>query len=349
MRKLTFDLVCSRFDLIRISFPRNNHRIILWRDHFLSLTEHINSSIFKLDSKFFCNQSCSSYHSNISKHFLLPIPKPWSFNSKDIEHTSNFIQHKRCQSFSIYIFSNDYKIFFSCSSYRFKHSQNLFDRTNLLISNKNIWLFYYCLHSLSISYQIRTRISLIKLHSRFDLLGKPNRFSFFYSNSSILPNLFKYLRNQISNFFILCRNSSYLSDLFWAINRLCFLMNFMSKDFNCLVKPLSKRKRIHTRSYISKTLFCHSMSQYYSRCCSISSFFIGLFCGLLDHICSNILWFIFKFDLLCHSYSIISHNRSSKASFKDYISPLRSHSYFNSICHGLNPWENTFSSIIAKM
>ena len=190
---------------------------------------------------------------------------------------------------------------------------------------------------------------MIKLHSRFDLLSKSNRFPLFYSNSSILSNLFKYLRNQISYFFILCRNSRYLSNLFWAINRLCFLMNFMSKDFNCLVKPLSKRKRIHTRSYISKPLFCHSMCQYYSWGCSISSFFIGLFCCLLDHICSDILWFIFKFDLLCHSYSIISHNRSSKASFKDYISSLWTHRYFNSICHSLNPWENTFSSIIAKM
>ena len=349
MRKLTFDLVCSCFNLIRISFSRNNHRIILWRDNFLCLTEHINSSIFKLDSKFFCNQSCSSYHSNISEHFLLPISKSWSFNSKNIEHTSNFIENQRCQSFSIYIFSNDYKIFFPCSSYRFQHSQNFFDRANFLVSNKNIWLFYYCLHSLSISYQIRTRISLIKLHSRFDFLGKSNWFSFFYSNSSILPNLFEHLRNQISNFFILCRNSSYLSDLFWAINRLCFLMNFMSKDFNCLVKPLSKRKRIHTRSYISKSLFCHSMSQYHSWGCSISSFFISLFCCLLDHICSDILWLIFKFNLLCNSYPIISHNRTTITSLENNISSLWTHRYFNSICHSFNSWKNTFSSIIAKM
>ena len=37
---------------------------------------------FDNNLSFHGNQSCSSYHSNISEHFLLPISTSWSFNSK---------------------------------------------------------------------------------------------------------------------------------------------------------------------------------------------------------------------------------------------------------------------------
>ena len=157
-------------------------------------------------------------------------------------------------------------------------------------------------------------------------------FGFFYCDNTIIGNFFHCISNQLTYFFITCRNRCNICDMCFATD---FLAHFFDSLYSCICSfshTFSQDDRVCTCCQVFHSFMNHCLCQ--NSCCSstITSYIICLGCNFFDQLGTHVFESVFQFNFFCNSNTVVCDKRSTKLFVKYNVSSFWSDCYSYCIC-----------------
>ncbi len=171
---LLADLGYAGLDLTLISFAVYDDRIFFLNFYRFRAAELIHRRIFQIQSELFRDHFTTGKDRDIFEHLFSSVAIARRFHRYDLERAAQLIQYECAQRLTLYVLCDNEE--FRARLYNLlKKRQDLLDVGNLLICNKDIWIFEICFHLIHIRCHISGKITTVKLHSLYEIQLRHHR------------------------------------------------------------------------------------------------------------------------------------------------------------------------------
>ena len=155
---------------------------------------------------------------------------------------------------------------------------------------------------------------------------------FFYCDNTVVGNFFHCVCNELTNFFITCRDCSNVCDLCFAADLLAHFFDSFYCCVSSFFHSFSEDDRVSACCQVLHSFVNHCLSKNSCCCSTITSYIICLGCNFFDELCAHVFESVFQFDLFCDRNTIVCDERSTKLFVKYYVSSFWSDRYSYCIC-----------------
>ena len=197
---------------------------------------------------------------------------------------------------------------------------------------QNVGIFKNCFHAFCIGYEIRRKVTAVKLHSFNDFERSVHTFCFFYGDNTVFTDFVHSFRNDLTDGFVLIgRNSSNLCNFLFIFGWFCHFLNFRDDRGNGSFDTAFYIHRIRTSCNILHSFTENSLCQNGSRGGAVPCIVTGFAGNFVYHLCAHIFKRVFQFNFFRNRHTVFGNGGRAKFFVDNHVSAFWSEGNFNGV------------------
>ena len=218
----------------------------------------------------------------------------------------------------------------------FKYRHNVLNYIDFTVGNKYQRVAENSFHFIGIGYHVRAYVAAVKLHAFNSFKAGFHSFGFFNGNNAVVANFFHSVSNQIADFFISCRNGSYLSFCFFGFYFFADCFQFVNQNVYCILNAFFKNHRVCTGCYVAQAFMYHSLCQNGCGGGAVACYVVGFGCNFFNKLCAHVFKRVFQFNIAGNGYTVVGNGRCAEFFLQHNVAAFRPKGYFYGISQCVN-------------
>lgn len=344
---LRFDLSYAFFDGLSIAVAFNDRRFIFRYADLASRAEVFHGNAVEFTADIFCDDRSTRKGCNILKHRFAAVAEARSFNSNGFEGAAEAVDDQGSESFAFDVFSDDEQFFAGLNDF-FENREHFLDRSDLAVRNEDIRFAHDSFHLIRIGYHVRGDVASVELHAFDDGELRAHGLRFFNGDDAVIADFFHSVSDEAADFFVICRDRSYLSDGSFVGNGDRTFFDFFDEFRRSFFNASFEDHRIGTGSDVAHAFFDHSLSQDRSRRRAVTGYVVGLGSDFFDELSAHIFKGIFQFDIAGDGNTIVGDRRSPEFFIENDVAAFRPQGNFYGICQSVDAFAESTTCIFIE-
>src|SRR5690606_20403196 len=260
----------------------HNRGFVLGRHDLRRTSEVLQSDGFELAPRLFADDQTAREGGDVAEHGFTTITEPGGFHCQYVEHTTQLIEHQRCQRLAVYVFGDDDNVALADLYQLFQQRHDVLRRADLLVIDQDVRLFNDGFHRLRVGDEVGADVTAIKRHT-FDVFGlefKP--FALFNRDHAVLADLIHDFSDQVTDFGILRRNAGDTGDLFLGADGNRLLTDVLGNRFRSREDTALEQHRVRASGDVLQAFVDGCLRQNGCRGRAVACDVVGLGGGFLQ-------------------------------------------------------------------
>ena len=301
----------------------NDGGVVLRDGHLVAGTQHLQRSLFQLQSLLLADNHATGQCGNILEHGLTTVAKARSLDSTDLQTATQTVDDECGQSLRVYVLSDDEQGT-SALGCRLQDGQEVLDIGNLLVIDENIGVLHDALHLLRVGDEIAREIATIELHTLNNSDVGVAALRLLNSDDTVFRNLAHGIGQQLTNLLVVVgTDGGHL--LYLVIVVIDLLSRLLNEIYNSLDSLVDTTLQIHwvgTGGNILQALGNDGLCQDGSSSRTVTSVVASLGGYALHQLGTGILEFVFQLDFLGYGHAVLGNLGSTELLLDDDITTL---------------------------
>src|SRR5690606_30179742 len=144
------DLLDTTLDGSFVARAVHNRGFVLGRHDLRRTSEVLQGDGFELAPGLFADDQTAREGGDVAEHGFTTITKAGGFHCQYVEHTTQLVEHQRCQRLAVYVFGNDDNVALADLYQLFQQRHDVLRRADLLVIDQDVRLFNDGFHRLRV-------------------------------------------------------------------------------------------------------------------------------------------------------------------------------------------------------
>src|SRR5579862_8615335 len=328
---LRLDLRHARLDVGLFARAVDDRGVLLVDHHLLGLAEHGERDVLELDAEILADRLATGQDGDVLQHGLAAIAEARRLHGRDLQAAAQLVDHERCQSLALDIFSDDQKRLAGLHD-GFQKRKQLVQRRELLFVDEDVGVFHLDAHLVGVGDEVGRDIAAVELHALDDVELGLEALGLFHRDDAFVADLFHRLGKIVADFLVAVGgNSANLGDFGVRGHFLRVLLELLDHGLDCEVDAALEIHRVHAGGNRLGPFLDDRGGKHRRRRGAVTGDVGGLRGDLADHLRAHVLELVLKLDFLGDGDAVLGDAGSAEALVEDDVAAFRAERHLHRI------------------